>query len=78
MKLSYSKTVTAAFHFSKREAILSEKFTTQWTFTILSDPYISRGKTGQIAHVLLSPCEMAQTKSSHVALSPLSLIYLTV
>ena len=47
LKLSHNKTVTAAFQLNNREAKREQK-----TFTVLSNPYLPWGKTGQIAHVL--------------------------
>ena len=43
LKLSHTKTVTAAFHLNNREAKLQQ----WWTFTILSNPYLSWGKTNR-------------------------------
>ena len=51
LKLSHTKMVTAAFHLNNREAKRELKVYNNGTFTVLSNPYLSWGKTGQIAHV---------------------------
>ena len=49
--LSHTKTVTAAFHLNNREAKHELKVYHNGRL-LLSNPYLSWGKTGQIAHVL--------------------------
>ena len=65
LKLSHTKTVTAAFHLNNREAKRELK---QYTFTVLSNPYLPWGKTGQIAHVSSPFSGIAQKLFSRVTL----------
>ena len=64
LMLNHTKTVTAAFHLNNREAKreLRKSLQQRWTFTVLSNPYLSWGKTGQIAHVL-SPFSSIKQKN---------------
>ena len=53
LKLSHTKTVTTAFHLNNQEAKRELKVYNDrlLAFTVLSNSYLSWGKTGQIAHV---------------------------
>ena len=69
LKLSHTKTVTAAFHLNNREAKRELKvYNNSRLFTVLSNPYLSWGKTGQIAHVSSPSSGIAQKLSSRVTL----------
>ena len=71
LKLSHTKTVTAAFHLNNREAKrelkvynngrpLAHVWLLGYNVSFLSNPYLSWGKTGQIAHVSSPFCGIAQ------------------
>ena len=51
LKLSHTKTVTAAFHLNNQEAKRELKVYNNSRLTVLSNPYLPWGKTGQIAHI---------------------------
>ena len=76
LKLSHTKTVTAAFHINKREAkrelkVYNNNFTVLFNnknFTVLFNPYLSWGKTGQIAHVLSPSSGIVQKTIARVTL----------
>ena len=52
LKPNHTKTVTAAFHLNNREAKRELKdYNNDRPFTVLSNYYLSWGKTGQITHV---------------------------
>ena len=52
LKLSHTKTLTTAFHLNNREAKRELKVYNNDRFYRSVQPYLSWGKTGQIAHVL--------------------------
>ena len=61
LKLSHTMTVTAAFHLNNREAKRELKvYNNGRLFAVLSNPYLSYGKTEQIAHVLSPLSGIAQ------------------
>ena len=61
LKLSHTKMVTAAFYLNNREAKRELKvYSNGRLFTILSNPYLPRGKTGQIAHISSPSSGIAQ------------------
>ena len=60
LKLSHTKTVTAAFHLNNREAKRELKVYNNDRLTVLSNPYLSWGKTGPIAHVSSPSSDIAQ------------------
>ena len=51
LKLSHTKMVMAAFYLNNRAQMLAKGLQQWQTFTVLFNPYLPWGKTGQIAHV---------------------------
>ena len=68
LKLSYTKTVTAAFHLNNQEAKSELKVYNNGRLTVLSNPYLPWGKIGQIAHVTSPFSGIAQKLSTQVTL----------
>ena len=66
LKLSHTKTVTAAFHLNNREAKRELKvYNNGGLFTVPSNPYLSWSKTGQIAHASSWHCAKNYPRASH-------------
>ena len=64
LKLSHTKTVTAAFHLINQEAKRELKVYNNGRLTVLSNPYLPWGKIGQIAQVS-SPLSGIAQKTIH-------------
>ena len=60
LKLSHIKTVTAAFYLNNRDAKRELNLYSNDTFIVLYNPYLSWGKTGQIAHISSPSSGIAQ------------------